>query len=405
MSRLPELAYITLRENGLTGPIPPEWGQLTHLEVLDLAGNELTGSIPPALDRLAHLERLDLGGNQLTDPIPAALGELGQLQALNLSHNRLTGPIPPELGQLEQLQELYLNDNELTGPIPAELGQPNWLRELRLEHNRLTDPIPPTLSHLLVLDGNRQPVRISWEPDPCPETGPSASLYCDKEVLLAVRDRLRNDRKDLLQTWQPDNSVENFEGVILGDDPRRVIGLEMVGVHCRFAPCRFIGTVPWQLSRLPWLERLVLRDNGLFGSIPPELGQLPRLWKLDLSGNFLRKSIPPELDSSASCGNSTCRTTIGLQGASRRPWCLSASVRPCPGASDPVPPGHKIQGMPPAMSDAAQPCSQEPPKSWDCMGRAQVRAPRSPDAGCTDAAEGGEPTVMTVAQGCAGDCR
>ena len=56
-----------------------------------------------------------------------------------------------------------------------------------------------------------------------------------------------------------------------------------------------IGDVPWQLSRLPWLERLVLRDNGLFGSIPPELGQLPRLRKLDLSGNFLRDSIPAEL--------------------------------------------------------------------------------------------------------------
>ncbi len=295
LSRLPELAFIVLRENGLRGSIPPEWGQLTHLEVLDLVGNELTGTVPPALGRLAHLERLDLGGNQLTGPIPAELGTLRNLQELNLSRNRLWGFIPAELGQLRNLQKLYLHANELTGPIPAELGQPWWIQDLRVEMNRLTGPIPPALGHLLVLDGNRQPAPISSVAEPCPETGPSPSLRCDKEVLLAVRDRLRNERLDLLQTWQPDNSIEAFEGVSLGDDPRRVIGLEIVGELPTSSPSLYMGAVPWQLSRLPQLERLVLRGNGLFGTIPPELGQLPRLRKLDLSGNNLRETIPAEL--------------------------------------------------------------------------------------------------------------
>ena len=70
----------------------------------------------------------------------------------------------------------------------------------------------------------------------------------------------------------------------------RVIGLEIVRERSDAS-----GVVPWQLSRLPRLERLVLRGNGLQGLIPPALGQLPRLRTLDLSGNWLRESIPAEL--------------------------------------------------------------------------------------------------------------
>ena len=80
----------------------------------------------------------------------------------------------------------------------------------------------------------------------------------------------------------------------MGDDPRRVIGLEMVG-RWSASSTGSIGSVPWELSRLPELSFIVLRDNWLQGSIPPELGQLLRLRKLDLSGNFLRDSILAEL--------------------------------------------------------------------------------------------------------------
>ena len=256
LGRLPELAYITLRENGLTGPIPPEWGQLTRLRVLDLAGNALTGSIPPTLDRLT-LQHLDLSGNRLTGPIPPTLSST---------------LYKVELRRYRNLRELNLSRNGLEGPILVELEQLGQLPKLNGSHIRLPGPISPP------------------PPEPCPETGPSPSLRCDKEVLLAVRDLLRNKRRGLLQTWQPDNPIENFEGVMLGDDPRRVIGLEIVRERSHAS-----GVVPWQLSRLPRLERLVLRGNGLQGLIPPALGQLPRLRTLDLSGNWLRGIIPPAL--------------------------------------------------------------------------------------------------------------
>ncbi|MYC63645.1 MAG: hypothetical protein F4X16_12595, partial [Caldilineaceae bacterium SB0661_bin_34] len=319
LGRLVHVEHLDLSGNQLTGPIPSALGQLAQVERLDLSGNQLTGPIPSVLGQLAQVERLDLSGNQLTGSIPGELGQLRNLQELNLnrnglegsipaelgtfwhlrdldvSHNRLTGLLPAELGQLRQLLKLNVSHNRLTGPLPAELGQPEWLQELRLGHNRLTGPIPPGLDHLLVLDDNRHPVPIASVAEPCPAFGPSPSLRCDKEVLLAVRDRLRDDHLDQLPTWHPRNRIEHFKGVILGDDPRRVIGLEMVGVQCSYSSCGSSGAVPWQLSRLPRLERLVLRENGLLGSIPPALGQLTQLEVLDLAGNELTGSIPAQL--------------------------------------------------------------------------------------------------------------
>ncbi len=75
---LPRIAtgYVTLRENGLQGPIPAEWGQLTQLRVLDLAGNELTGFIPAELGRLGELQELQLQDNRLTGVTPAAISPL-----------------------------------------------------------------------------------------------------------------------------------------------------------------------------------------------------------------------------------------------------------------------------------------------------------------------------------------
>lgn len=92
--RVTELA---LYDNGLSGPIPAELGQLLNLEVLDLWGNGLSG------------------------PIPAELGQLFSLHALLLYDNGLSGLIPAELGQLSSLQELALSGNDFSGCVPEPL--------------------------------------------------------------------------------------------------------------------------------------------------------------------------------------------------------------------------------------------------------------------------------------------
>ena len=41
------LTYVDLDENGLSGSIPPEIGQLMKLEALYLSSNKFSGNIPP----------------------------------------------------------------------------------------------------------------------------------------------------------------------------------------------------------------------------------------------------------------------------------------------------------------------------------------------------------------------
>ena len=119
----PRVRALTLRQNGLTGTLPPELGRLAELRTLNLAENYLSGSIPPELGGLSKLTRLALGSNFLVGPIPPELGNLASLQDLFLSDNLLTGSISSELSGLERLETLALGATQLSGCVPADLPE------------------------------------------------------------------------------------------------------------------------------------------------------------------------------------------------------------------------------------------------------------------------------------------
>ncbi len=150
---LTELSKLELDLNALTGPIPPELGNLTNLRHFSLDGNELTGSIPPELGNLSNLWILSLWDTGVSGSIPPELGKLTNVWYLRLLNNNLSGPIPPELGDMASLTHLRLDWNTLTGPIPPELGNLATLEQLHLNHNALTGPIPPSLGDLSNLEG------------------------------------------------------------------------------------------------------------------------------------------------------------------------------------------------------------------------------------------------------------
>ena len=54
--------------NSLSGPIPPELGNLTNLRHLNLADSELVGPIPQSFQQISELEGLGIGGSRLCVP-------------------------------------------------------------------------------------------------------------------------------------------------------------------------------------------------------------------------------------------------------------------------------------------------------------------------------------------------
>ncbi len=228
---------LELSSNQLTGPIPPELGNLVRLRWLNLRGNQLTGPIPAELGNLSRLSRLILNDNQLTGSIPAEVDNLA-LRWLLLNNNQLTGAIPAELGNLSSLGTLDLSDNQLTGTIPAELGNLSSLTALSLSDNQLTGAIPPELGNL---------ARLGW-------------LYLKGNQLTGPIPPELGNLASLRQLYLSDNQLT--------------------------------GSIPAELGNLASLRALWLDDNQLTGAIPPELANLSSLGALDLSGNQLTGTIP-----------------------------------------------------------------------------------------------------------------
>ena len=313
LGQLGQLQRLFLNDNSLTGPIPPELGQLAQLQGLYLGDNSLTGPIPPELGQLAHLQELELFNNSLTGPIPPELGQLASLQELELFNNSLTGPIPPELVQLAQLQRLDLGLNSLSGPIPPELGQLAQLQRLDLRGNNLSGPIPPELAQLARLQYLHFRGNSLSGPIP-PELGQLAQLQDldlgstgltgpipPEVVQLAQLQRLDLGHNGLSGPIPPElgqlaqlQRLSLYNTSLSGPIPPelgQLAQLQWLDLWYN----SFTGPIPPELGQLAQLQRLDLARNSLTGPIPPELGQLAQLQRLDLARNSLTGPIPPEL--------------------------------------------------------------------------------------------------------------
>ncbi len=266
---------LNLPDNGLTGNLPDELGNLSELRVLDLRDNALSDSIGSWIGSLTALKELYLQDNKLSGPIPDELGNLTNLEKLNLSSNQLEGTVPDSLTNLTNLRGLWLHSNLLFGSIPEDLIELPLLDSLLLGQNSdlsgvismkdSTQFIDPRETNLCIDQTNMDPEEVSeqvW-------TFSEYACLPDKEW-TALR-RLYDSTNG--REWHDDSNWD-FNTRLRADSVGQWYGISVEGGSIR---------------------ALKLERNNLDGSLPPELGDLVKLDTLLLDGNSVHGAIPEEL--------------------------------------------------------------------------------------------------------------
>ncbi|KAG1363903.1 putative protein STRUBBELIG-RECEPTOR FAMILY 8 [Cocos nucifera] len=125
---------------GIPYQLPP------NLTYLNLAKNNLSGSLPFSISTIISLNYFNLSHNSLSQQIGDIFANLQDLSELDLSFNNLTGDLPNSLSSLSNLSSLYLQDNQLTGPVNllASLD----LTTLNIANNNFSGWIPQKFSSI-----------------------------------------------------------------------------------------------------------------------------------------------------------------------------------------------------------------------------------------------------------------
>ena len=128
---LETLELFVADENRLTGKLPDEW-DAPNLSYLDLHSNKLTGMIPDSIWASPKLKSLILDSNELTGALPSEKSSSNSFEYVWLQSNDLSGTIPELFGLgWVNLTGMILFENQLSGAVDTQCR--GWSRLERLE--------------------------------------------------------------------------------------------------------------------------------------------------------------------------------------------------------------------------------------------------------------------------------
>ncbi|XP_039802656.1 receptor like protein 21-like [Panicum virgatum] len=122
---------------------------------IDLSANMLSGEIPWEMGNLSHVKSLNLSHNFFIDQIPATFANMSTIESLDLSHNELSGPIPLKLTQMSSLEVFSVAYNNLSGCIPnsgqfSSFNMESYLGNTNLQNSSQGNQCSPILGPMEV---------------------------------------------------------------------------------------------------------------------------------------------------------------------------------------------------------------------------------------------------------------
>uniref|UniRef100_A0A6N2KIP0 non-specific serine/threonine protein kinase n=1 Tax=Salix viminalis TaxID=40686 RepID=A0A6N2KIP0_SALVM len=303
-----------LKGFNLTGVLPSEFRNLTHLREIDLTRNYLNGSIPASLAELPNLQTLSLIANRLTGSIPREFGSIATLESLTLEDNLLGGSLHPDLGNLRSLKRLLLSANNFTGTIPDTFGNLKNLTDFRIDGSELSGKIPSFIGNWTNIE--RLDFQGTSMEGPMP---PNISLLKKLEELRI------SDLNGSGSTFPDLQDMNNLTVLILRN-------------------CSMTGTIPGSIGDMASLNTLDLSFNKFTGQINGSLESLAKLRFMFLNNNLLTGEVPGWILNSKnkldlSYNNFTGSTQLGCQqlsvnlvsshvttGNNSISWCLNKDL-------------------------------------------------------------------------------
>ncbi|GJV55538.1 receptor kinase-like protein Xa21 [Tanacetum coccineum] len=163
-SMLPNLLYLQLTQNQLTGIIPPSLSNCSKLQLIELTDNKFTGKLTIDFSKLKDITEVSLYNNSLSGSGEAdddmkfidSLKNCSSFQVLGLYNCNLKGVLPITIGNLSDqfyyldlgANQLYGNIDSSVGSIPDAIGNLSLLLRLYLDSNRLEGKIPSSLGNI-----------------------------------------------------------------------------------------------------------------------------------------------------------------------------------------------------------------------------------------------------------------
>ena len=115
IGNLQNLEIFLIGFNNFNGSIPFEIFNISTIQAIDMLFNDLSGHLPSNADLfLPNLQYLHLGVNKLSGTIPGSISNASKLTYLDLGDNSFSGSIPEPLGNLRLLKWLGIAGNNLT---------------------------------------------------------------------------------------------------------------------------------------------------------------------------------------------------------------------------------------------------------------------------------------------------